>query len=66
VTVCPYCAHHVAVARFPWLFVRHDVHGRTSYISAVCVGSRNIYTLSVLGLRQLEPEHIPQVQRGAA
>lgn len=60
VGVCPYCGHHVPEAGFPWLFARHTVHGAPVGSGSVCPGSRNIYTLDLLGLRDLEPEHIPR------
>lgn len=63
--VCMFCGHDVPSADFPWLFQRHTVHGSPAGVASICPGSRNIYTLDLLGLRELEAEHVPPM-RGAA
>jgi hypothetical protein len=51
---CPFCGCVVREAMFPWRYERHDVLGRpyTSGPVAVCVGSRNVFTLKLLGLER--------------
>jgi hypothetical protein len=60
---CPYCAHDVPAAKFPWQFQRHDIYGKAigAQATSTCIGSRNIYTLHLLGLRDLEPELVPMM-----
>ena len=58
--ICPYCGHDIPEAAFPWLFQRHTVHGAPTGAGTLCPGSRNIYTLDILGLRDIEDEHVPE------
>lgn len=49
--VCRFCAHEVRRRRGPWRFRRHDIYGSPiSGPAPVCVGSRSVFTLELLGL----------------
>lgn len=53
---CPFCGFNVPLARFPWRYQRHDVHGILTVANApgaICVGSRNVFTLDFLGIGRL-------------
>jgi hypothetical protein len=53
---CPFCGYEVPLATFPWRYRRHDVHGiltTQQAPGAVCVGSRNVFTLDILGIGSL-------------
>lgn len=67
-TLCPYCAQDVPAATFPWQFQRHDIHGMAlgTQATSLCVGSRNVYTLDLLGLREIEPDLVPKKSTGFA
>jgi hypothetical protein len=53
---CPFCGCEVPEAIWPWRYERHNVHGRQARQSglttgsSVCMGSRSVYTLKLLGL----------------
>ena len=51
---CPFCGWEVPAAAFPWPYERHDVLGRpyTVGLVAMCPGSRNVFTLKLLGLER--------------
>lgn len=53
---CPWCGYAVAQASFPWRFQRHDVHGLLTTQNApgaLCLGSRNVFTLDFLDIGSL-------------
>jgi hypothetical protein len=49
---CVFCGCEVEEASFPWRYKHHNVHGERSGNNSVsvCMGSRSVYTLKLLGL----------------
>jgi len=47
---CPFCGCDVEQATFPWRFRSHDIHGTCGRSLPTCAGSRNVYTLEMLGI----------------
>jgi hypothetical protein len=51
---CPFCGRVVPRATFPWPYKHHNVYGQAHANGAatVCAGSRNVFTLKLLGLER--------------
>jgi hypothetical protein len=49
---CAFCRHPVPESAFPWRFKHHNVYGlpHANGAATVCMGSRSVYTLKLLGL----------------